>query len=61
MSEHKKPEGYYGIIYWNPDDKRIFVKKRWGIGWTINFGNPVGVLVLVAIVVVVTLVGNAFR
>jgi uncharacterized membrane protein len=28
-----------GIIYHNPDDPAIFVEQRFGVGWTINFGN----------------------
>ncbi len=29
-----------GLIYCNPDDPSIFVEKRFGVGWTINFGRP---------------------
>jgi len=31
----------WGILYFNPDDPRIFPPKRiaW-MGWTINFANP---------------------
>ncbi|HTI14437.1 MAG TPA: DUF5808 domain-containing protein [Dictyobacter sp.] len=29
-----------GLFYSNPDDPALFVEKRFGIGWTINFGNP---------------------
>lgn len=28
-----------GILYFNPDDPAIFVEKRMGLGWTMNFGN----------------------
>jgi uncharacterized membrane protein len=28
-----------GIIYYNPDDPALFVEQRFGVGWTINFGN----------------------
>jgi uncharacterized membrane protein len=28
-----------GIIYFNPDDPALWVDKRMGIGWTLNFGN----------------------
>lgn len=28
-----------GIFYFNPDDPAIFVEKRMGLGWTMNFGN----------------------
>ncbi|MNW50588.1 hypothetical protein D3C74_280430 [compost metagenome] len=35
-----------GSIYYNPQDPSIFIEKRIGIGWTINFGHPAGVLIL---------------
>jgi uncharacterized membrane protein len=28
-----------GAFYWNPDDPAIFVPKRIGIGYTMNFAN----------------------
>ena len=31
-----------GIFYNNPDDPAVFVPKRYGLGWTVNFGHPVG-------------------
>lgn len=38
-----------GSIYYNPQDPSIFVEKRVGIGWTINFGHPAGGLILLGI------------
>jgi uncharacterized membrane protein len=29
-----------GILYYNPDDRALFVPKRYGIGYTLNFANP---------------------
>jgi uncharacterized membrane protein len=29
-----------GFIYVNPEDPAIFVEKRFGIGYTLNFGRP---------------------
>jgi uncharacterized membrane protein len=29
-----------GTVYWNPRDARIWVPKRLGLGWTLNFGRP---------------------
>ena len=41
-------EGYrWGLIYMNPDDPRILVPKRIGIGWTLNFGRPISWLILI--------------
>jgi uncharacterized membrane protein len=28
-----------GLFYFNPEDPAIFVEKRMGVGWTLNFGN----------------------
>lgn len=52
--QDKESEHYFLFIYWNPQDKRVFVPKRWGYGWTINFANPVSIAVLVVLVVLVT-------
>lgn len=29
----------WGLVYWNPQDPAIFVEKRDGVGYTVNFGN----------------------
>ncbi|MFB9329234.1 DUF5808 domain-containing protein [Paenibacillus aurantiacus] len=31
-----------GFTYHNPDDRRVFVEKRIGVGFTVNTGTPVG-------------------
>lgn len=36
---------WYGFFYYNPDDPDPFVPKRYGLGWTINFGHPQGKLI----------------
>lgn len=35
-----------GRIYLNPEDPALWVEKRFGIGWTLNFGNRWSWLVL---------------
>lgn len=40
-----------GVLYVNPDDPSLIVPKRFGWGWTLNFGRPVA-WIFVAIVVV---------
>ena len=35
-----------GLIYINREDPSIFVEKRFGVGWTLNLGNPRGYIVL---------------
>lgn len=44
-----------GIFYFNPDDPSVFVRRRFGVGWTINHGNPKGWLALGAMIAVVVL------
>jgi uncharacterized membrane protein len=39
---------WYGdFFYNNPDDPAVFVPKRYGLGWTVNFGQPMGKLILI--------------
>lgn len=33
-----------GSIYFNRDDPSVFVERRFGIGWTVNFGSVGGLL-----------------
>jgi uncharacterized membrane protein len=53
----KRPpdEAYKGIFYSNPDDPALFVPKRYGIGYTLNFGNPWSWAVLALIILMVAL------
>jgi uncharacterized membrane protein len=39
-----------GMFYYNPDDPALVVEKRFGIGWTLNFGNHWCWVILGAIV-----------
>lgn len=48
-----------GIIYWNPQDSRLFVPKRErSMGYTLNFAHRLNILILAVItaLVVYTLV-----
>jgi len=40
-----------GLFYVNPDDPALFVEKRFGIGYTLNFGRPLSWLILVLSIV----------
>jgi uncharacterized membrane protein len=35
------PDGAWklGVFYYNPNDAALFVEKRFGLGWTVNFGQ----------------------
>jgi uncharacterized membrane protein len=35
-----------GVFYVNPDDPSIFVEKRIGIGYTLNFAHPLSWLIV---------------
>ncbi|MET9019455.1 DUF5808 domain-containing protein [Actinopolymorpha sp. NPDC004070] len=38
-----------GSVYVNRADPAMFVPKRLGVGWTVNFGNPKGIALFAAI------------
>jgi uncharacterized membrane protein len=46
---------YGGVFYHNPDDPALFVPKRFGLGWTMNFGHPRAKLVLLGMLLLVLL------
>lgn len=48
-----------GLVYANPNDPDVFVPKRVGVGVTINFGRPLGWLVMAAVLLpgVILIVG----
>ena len=46
---------YAGVFYTNPDDPALFVPKRFGLGWTLNFGHPQAKLVLIGILLLLLL------
>jgi uncharacterized membrane protein len=51
----ENPEYYkWGIFYFNPNDRRIFVPKAIKyFGYTLNFGNPYSYLVLIGTVLII--------
>lgn len=38
-----------GVLYVNPDDPALFVEKRFGLGYTLNFARPAAWAILAAI------------
>jgi uncharacterized membrane protein len=51
------PSGWQGLIYRNPNDDRLWVPKRSGLGMTLNFAHPearttLAVLMLPAVLIV---------
>ena len=47
-----------GVFYVNPEDPALFLEKRFGIGWTMNFGRPMAWVVVGALVLLI--VGSFF-
>lgn len=45
-----------GLFYFNKNDPSIFVEKRFGVGWTLNFANPKGYLIIIVPIAVIILV-----
>ena len=46
---YRDDERYWlgGVIYNNPDDPELIVPKRFGNGLTVNFGRPLGKVILI--------------
>ena len=42
-----------GVFYFNREEPSVFVPKRFGVGWTINLGQPLSWLAMVALVIAV--------
>jgi uncharacterized membrane protein len=55
MPDGPTPESFWkaGIFYSNRDDPSLFVRKRLGIGYTLNFGNPWSWAILAVIILLV--------
>ena len=49
---HRDDDMYWrgGLFYVNPEDHALVVPRRFGLGWTLNFGNPRAAMLLVGVV-----------
>lgn len=48
-----------GILYFNPEDPSILAEKRFGVGWTLNFGRPASwIIFLLPFVLILVIVLN---
>ncbi|WP_406543368.1 DUF1648 domain-containing protein [Clostridium ljungdahlii] len=49
-------------IYYNKNDPSLFVEKRFGIGWTINAGRPLGMAIYIGsiVIIIVTIIFAVF-
>lgn len=60
MEKDKNSKNYFLFLYWNPEDKRVFVPKRLGFGWTINFANPYSIIALILIILLISVLPKLF-
>ena len=54
---NRSDEKYWklSLFYYNKEDKALFIKKRYGIGWTSNFARPASYFMLLGLIAVVVL------
>lgn len=45
-----------GLIYINKDDPSILVEKRFGVGWTLNFGRPLSWLLIFGPIILILVI-----
>ena len=45
----------WGFIYYNPADSRIFLPKRSGLGYTLNFAKPISIIIILSIIIFIAL------
>ncbi len=50
-----------GLFYVNPDDPALFIEKRFGVGYTINFGRPGSWVILGLIVLLPLIIGLVIK
>lgn len=49
----------WGLFYFNKDNPELFVEKKFGVGWTVNFARP-GIWIFLFIVIVLPLLPMFF-
>jgi uncharacterized membrane protein len=54
---HRDDDKYWrgGLFYTNREDRALLVPRRFGLGWTLNFGNPQTAILLAGVVALVGL------
>ena len=45
-----------GLFYFNKNDPSIFVEKRFGVGWTLNLANPIGLVIVFVPLIVILII-----
>lgn len=44
-----------GMIYFNPDDPALWLEKRFGVGYTLNFGRPMAWVIVLGLLGVIAM------
>jgi uncharacterized membrane protein len=54
---HRDDDKYWrgGLFYVNREDHALWIPRRFGLGWTLNFGNPRAAMLLAAVVALIGL------
>jgi uncharacterized membrane protein len=52
MSPEDRKDWKAWLFYYNPANPRVWVPKRYGLGWTLNFARPISYLFLILIIAV---------
>ena len=57
---HRDDDKYWrgGLFYINREDHALWIPRRFGLGWTLNFGNPRAAMLLAGVVALIGLVIN---
>jgi uncharacterized membrane protein len=55
---HRDDDKYWrgGLIYINAEDRTLLVPRRFGLGWTLNFGDPRAAILITGVVAQISLV-----
>ncbi|MBS4172811.1 DUF5808 domain-containing protein [Bacillus sp. FJAT-49736] len=58
VADLEEDEEYWkgGLFYFNKNDPSIFVEKRFGVGWSINFAHPIGYVIIFAPIIIILLI-----
>ncbi len=53
IAAYRKEHGAF--FYYNKDDSNFLVPKAYGIGWTLNWANPIAWVFVLAIIIIIFL------
>jgi uncharacterized membrane protein len=51
IEEYRKIHGAF--FYFNKKDSNIFIPKVYGIGWTLNWSNPIAWILIIAVLILI--------